>query len=663
MSKSGITVNDLLKFSFISDPQVSPDGNWVVFVKRTIHKQKDYQSSLYVMNIQTRELIPFTQGDNRDTSPRWSPDGKTILFTSNRSGTNQIWKISFHGGEAQQVTFFKNGASQPVWSPDGRSILCTTSLKENQSIEETESDAKASKEQEKEPEPYITTRLKYKANGQGLLEEKFSQLVFIDLETGEKTQLTEGSYHHNNAAFSPDGKRVAFSANRSEDPDFTMISDIYELDLNSKILTKLTNSEGMYTAPNYSHDGKKLSILGHNMEYKGATLTRVWTLDLHSKELICLTGDWDTEVNDVAINDLATGAGSPGAVWTANDDGLYVLASERGNTHLYHIGLDQRITTVAGGKRQIYAFGLDQHRRQAVIGVSDPQIPCDLYHVSLDSRKETRLTEANQHWLLDKQVSLPDEINFTARDGLSLQGWLMKPVDFEEGKKYPLIVEIHGGPHMMYSNSFMHEFQVFAEKGYGVLFMNPRGSHGYGQEFVDAVRGDYGGKDYEDIMDAVDYVVEKFNWVDHERLGVTGGSYGGFMTNWIVGHTHRFKAAATQRSISNWFSFYGVSDIGYFFTEWELKTDKLDEPDKLWKHSPIRYVNEVETPLLIIHGEEDHRCPIEQGEQMYVALKHQHKPVKFVRFPESDHELSRSGKPKLRIDRLNEMAEWFEEYL
>ena len=239
----------------------------------------------------------------------------------------------------------------------------------------------------------------------------------------------------------------------------------------------------------------------------------------------------------------------------------------------------------------------------------------------------------------------------------------MKPVGFEAGKKYPLIVEVHGGPHMMYSNAFMHEFQVLTAKGYGVLYINPRGSHGYGQAFVDAVRGDYGGGDYHDIMDATNFAINHFDWIDEDRLGVTGGSYGGFMTNWIVGHTNKFKAAATQRSISNWVSFYGVSDIGYFFTEWEHKTNKLDDIDKLWEISPLRYVNNIETPLLILHSEKDYRCPIEQGEQLYVALKHQDKPTRFVRFPESNHELSRNGDPALRISRLNEIIEWFDTYI
>ena len=261
-----------------------------------------------------------------------------------------------------------------------------------------------------------------------------------------------------------------------------------------------------------------------------------------------------------------------------------------------------------------------------------------------------------------RELSSPEAIEFEGADGWKVNGWIMKPIGYEEGKKYPLILEIHGGPHAMYGNTYFNEFQILAAEGFAVLYVNPRGSHGYGQKFVNAVRGDYGGNDYQDLMCAVDYALDNFDYIDSERLGVTGGSYGGFMTNWIVGHTNRFKAAVTQRSISNWISFYGVSDIGYYFTDWQILAD-LNEIEKLWDHSPLKYVDHVETPLLILHGENDFRCPIEQAEQLFIALKHRKKETKFVRFPESNHELSRSGKPALRINRLEYIRDWFLKYL
>ena len=229
-------------------------------------------------------------------------------------------------------------------------------------------------------------------------------------------------------------------------------------------------------------------------------------------------------------------------------------------------------------------------------------------------------------------------------------------------EKYPLIVEIHGGPHAMYANTFFHELQLLAAQGYGVLYVNPRGSHGYSQEFVDAVRGNYGGGDYEDIMAGLDYAIKENSWIDTVRLGVTGGSYGGFMTNWIVGHSNRFKAAVTQRSISNWISFFGVSDIGYYFSDWQIGAG-MNDVDKLWEHSPLKCAKNVETPLLILHSEKDFRCPIEQAEQLYITLKSMGKETEFVRFPDANHNLSRTGTPNLRIARLDEITGWFAKYL
>ncbi|MGG3923938.1 S9 family peptidase, partial [Geobacillus thermodenitrificans] len=266
---------------------------------------------------------------------------------------------------------------------------------------------------------------------------------------------------------------------------------------------------------------------------------------------------------------------------------------------------------------------------------------------------------------LENEVTFADAEPFTyqSTDGWDIQGWIMKPPRLGDGEKAPLVVEIHGGPHTMYGFTFFHEFQLLASSGYAVLFTNPRGSHGYGQSFVNAVRGDYGGMDYEDIMAGVDAAIKQFAFIDETRLGVTGGSYGGFMTNWIVGHTNRFRAAVTQRSISNWLSFAGVSDIGYFFTKWEVGCDVWEDAERLWHHSPLKYVKNVRTPLLILHSEHDYRCPIEQAEQLFIALKQLGQETKLVRFPDANHDLSRTGNPALRLERLHQIVGWFDHYL
>ena len=303
------------------------------------------------------------------------------------------------------------------------------------------------------------------------------------------------------------------------------------------------------------------------------------------------------------------------------------------------------------------AYPFEENNSNAV------SINFSLVYLNEDGSTE-QLTQLNQSFLEKVNLAEVEELTFASDDdGVSVQGWLMKPAGFNPNEKYPLILEIHGGPHMMYGNTFFHEMQVLAAEGYAVLYMNPRGSYGYGQTFVDGCREDYGGQDYRDLMQGVDYVVDTFEFIDEANLGVTGGSYGGFMTNWIVGHTDRFQAAVTQRSISNWLSFYGVSDIGYFFNTWEHELDLLEDSAALWDISPLKYTANVTTPLLIMHGEEDQRCPIEQGEQFYVALKHREKEVAFLRFPYAGHELSRSGAPVMRMERLKYMVDWFKEYL
>ncbi|WP_144032275.1 S9 family peptidase [Amphibacillus jilinensis] len=647
-----------MKFSFIQEPQIAPNGEWAVYVKRMIDKQKKYQSNLVMIDLNTQQERLFTQREGTLQTPRFSPDGKQIAFVINRSGKNQVWIIAVDGGEAQQLTDFPNGASHPVWSPNSQSLVVTAPLQANQSI-----NSEQDEEDEEALRAYTTERIKYKADGMGLLDETFKQLIHIQLSNQSTQQLTDGAFNHIDPSFSPNGKHIVFVANREEEGDYLLTNDLYSLHLDSQHLTKYTNGGFRLEKPIFSPNGEKISIIGNDMEYEGATLARVLVYDLHKQKMIALTSEFDVTCQDVAINDMGTENSSAGAVWSKDSEHLYFLASDHGATSLYQVDFTKQVNKVFGDKVQIYQFSFDEKQGRCLLAMSDPNTPGDLHVYNLNENKATRLTHANQSWLDQHALAKAETFHCTCKDGTPLHGWIQKPLQFQKDKQYPLIVEIHGGPHLMYSFGFMHEFQVLAEKGYGVLYINPRGSHGYGQHFVNANRGDYGGGDYQDIMAAVDYALEHFDWIDSERLGVTGGSYGGFMTNWIVSHSQRFKAAVTQRSISNWHSFFGVSDIGYFFTDWELQANLLTDPDKLWFHSPIRYVNQIETPLLILHSEEDHRCPIEQAEQLYVALKMRKKTTRLVRFPKSNHGLSRNGDPSLRIERLNEMTNWFDRYL
>ncbi|MBP3038675.1 S9 family peptidase [Bacillaceae bacterium Marseille-Q3522] len=653
-----ITAADLYDLKSVTDPQLAANGNDLTYVVTTIDKEKDtYGSNIYYVNLNEKEKIfQWTFGNDRNTTPRWSPDGEQLLFVSNRSGKNQLYLLQKSGGEAKQLTFCANGASNPVWSPDGKKIAFQTSLAPDESLTEEKSDKKDEK-----PVPLEVNKMQYKFNGKGFWDGKYSHIVIVDIATGKLEQLTAGEYDYSLQSWSPDGKRIAVTADLNEKQDFSFVSDIYLINVETKEKQVLTSSEGVFSKVSWSPNGRYLTAFGHKMEYKNATYTKLWLYDFESKAWSQITDD-ELLVGDFVVGDFQQGAVKPGAIWSTDNKSFYFLVTDHGKTIVYFGNISGEVYPALHGKQHVYGFTTAGAGEKAVAAISNPQEVGDLYLVTIATGKLERLTNVNAGFFEEKGLASVEELSFTSSDGLELHGWLMKPPGFTEEKKYPFILEIHGGPHAMYANTYFHEFQVLAAQGYVILYINPRGSLGFGQKFVDAVRGDYGGKDYEDLMEAVDFALEQYDFIDKDRMGVTGGSYGGFMTNWVVGHTNRFKAAVTQRSISNWISFHGVSDIGYFFTDWQIQAD-LNDIEKLWKHSPLAYVNKIETPLLILHGELDYRCPIEQAEQLYIALKQQEKETKLVRFPESNHELSRSGIPSLRIARLNYILDWFKKYI
>jgi len=667
-----LSADDLYKLVFVSDPQISPDGTKVAYVRTVIdEKTKEYRSNIWVVPTdESSEPKQFTCGPKSDTSPRWSPDGTKLAFVSDRNGKKQIFVMSTQGGEAYQVTKMRRGAQNPVWSPDGRKIAFTAPIDPNDKPEDYEKPldkkSKEAEEKKKKEEPTILTRLKIKADASmGLLGNKRTHIFVIDAEgKGPAKQLTCGEFDHSAPQWSPDGKYLTFSANRQKDADYQpWISDIFVVLSEGGELRKLTGTEGPSNAPRWTPDGKFIIYVGHKMEYGSATLAKIWKVPFEGGDSVLLTGSFDRSVGDRMAGDVRFGASESGPAISPDGKTVYFLSSDSGKTSIYSVPVEGGdVKLVLGGKRQIYGFTMDASGTKMAVAVCDPKIPGDVGIFDLSTGYERMLTFENKDLLDQVYLSTPEGVPYEAKDGLKEFGWIMKPVGFKEGKKYPSILEIHGGPHSMYGSNFFFEFQLLAAKGYTVIYTNPRGGQGFGQEFVNAVIGDYGGKDFEDLMTWVDVALKK-EFIDEKRLGVTGGSYGGFMTNWVVGHTDRFKAAVTQRSISNWLSFYGVSDIGYTFTEREILGNPWKDTEKLWKHSPLAYVENVNTPLLIIHSENDMRCPIEQGEQFYVALKKLKKEVEMVRFPGSNHELSRGGKPVLRVARLNHIVRWFDNHI
>ncbi|WP_396021177.1 S9 family peptidase [Bacillus sp. S/N-304-OC-R1] len=654
---------DLYKLKSVTDPQLAVNGEDCIYVETEMREEENkYTSNLFYINTKEKKKpVQWTFGDHRNHSPRWSPDGTKLAFVSDRSGKGQIFVMDTNGGEARQLTKCPNGASNPVWSPDGTKIAFNATLKENESLTSLEGKEK-DKEQDKKPAPLEVENMKYKSDAFGFWDGKFNHVAIVDLSSGEANLLTSGLHDFQLQSWSPCGKKLAVTADLSENKDLSFVNDVLLIDLETKESQKITGSTGNFGQVTWSPNGKYLGMFGHEREFKNATLSKLWIYNLEVGLLQCLTGDSSLLAGDYAIGDFQQGSVTPGILWGDDNHSFYFLATDDGNTVVYYGTLDGELYPALLDRQHVYGLSTGGRVDKAVVAISKPTNPGELYLLHVTTGELDQLTNVNEEILREVQLANSEPLQLQSSDGLELHGWIMKPANFKEGEKYPLIVEIHGGPHAMYANTYFHEFQCLAALGYAVLFINPRGSHGYGQAFVDAVRGDYGGKDYEDIMEAVDYVLDNYDFIDKDRLGVTGGSYGGFMTNWIVGHTNRFKAAVTQRSISNWISFYGVSDIGYYFTEWQIKSD-LSDITKLWKHSPLAYAEQIETPLLILHSEKDYRCPIEQAEQLFIALKRQNKQTKFIRFPEANHELSRSGKPNLRISRLHYIINWFKEYL
>ncbi|HTK10948.1 MAG TPA: S9 family peptidase [Ktedonobacteraceae bacterium] len=674
-----ITIEDLYQLKFLNQPCIAPDGQQVAFVVTRIEESKhEYRSAIWLAATNGQSVKQFTSESTVLSSLAWSPDGRWLAFVSNRNndlpagkdqqeqkkrgkGKPQIWLLPADGGEAHQLTFMEHGASAPVWSPDSRKLLFSAAV--GPADPENE-------EGESLPKVRVIDRLWYRLDGVGFIYERRSHLFCVDAAGGTPVQLTDGDWDDRDAAWSSDGSQIAFVSNREDDRWRIPGADVYTLpfvDGKAGDLRRLTDGTLDCGSPSWSPDGQTIAFMASaKVHSSGQVYLYTIAASAENAAPTCLSKDFEGSFMDWLNSDLGDEHLMPAPVWSADERSLYVIASQRGASRVYSVpvqGSGTEPPVVTPGNIHLRDFSADAARKTFALLLTDATHPAEIFVCSPEEQGSLRrITGLNETFLQTVYLAEPEYMPYVGHDEWPIDGWILKPQNFDPAHKYPLVVEIHGGPHTQYGYGFFHEMQMLVAEGYVVLYTNPRGSCGYGYEFADAVRGAWGEKDSFDILHGVDTLLKR-GYIDEQRLAVTGGSYGGFMTNWLIGHDNRFKVAITDRCVSNIASMFGASDVG-----WDLGYENFDampwENLEAYMHmSPISYVQNMRTPLLIIHSEQDLRCGIEQAEQLFTALKWMGREVQFVRFEGQSHGLSRGGHPHSRLERLRHIKSWFAKYL
>lgn len=703
-----------------SSPRWSPDGCYLAFLSGRDTGVGDEEAKkkagvqLWVAPTGGGEARPITAIKGGVLEFVWSPDSRCIAFTALIKPEGPEWLDAKPNAKPDAKAEAKGGGGKSAEGDLAGSGKDETKKGDGAEGEDLEALFKKHTEDVKH-----ITRAFYRLDGTGYLDDKRSQVFVIDAETAllglpEKgpvtrpVQVTSGDFDHQGPAWSPDSRFIAVSACRDENPDMQRYQDIYvfavpatsgggtvgaegadvakpaEVPGYPKLLTART---GPFHVPAWSRDGKQIAFLGHEMEYTWYSDDKLWIVDVDADGAVkgkprCITKEFGRSFGDQSINDMRVSADSGRPVFTPDDKFVFLLASDHGTTHLHAVdAATGKVSQLTTGDWVIFGWSADAACRNFAFALARPDNPNDIYVgrlpesagpakwpaapaglADLDVISRQPVTRSNAELFKTHLVSRPERFTFSAKGGPLADGWAIRPAVCQEGRKYPAVLAIHGGPMGMYAGTFFFEFQLLAAKGIGVIFCNPRGSQGYGEEFCAGIKDEWGKNDYADIMACVDAAIKTFPWIDAERLGVTGGSYGGYMTSWIIGHTDRFRAACSTRAVNNAHSFFGTSDTGYQWDEIWHGTPWKDW-ENLIRQSPITYAGNVKTPTLVIHNEEDHRCLIEQGEQMFAALKKLGVKTEFIRYPGESHGMSRGGKPWHRVHRLKSIVEWFERNL
>lgn len=659
-----ISSTDYYRLVSVSEPAMAPSGVAVAFTVTTVVEDTDRRHREIWLAPTDGSAPPYrlTSLSTEGSSPVWSPDGSLLAFSSRRDSAGVedeagVWFLRT-GPMAGEAFRIRGVHAMPVWSNDGKWIAYTwageipDSVRRNPRRGWVAPDAISRGPDPKRFDGRVITHIPYKGDGRGFLRDVASEprqhVYVVAAGGGEPRQLTDGRLAQRNITWSPDGRFIAFVQDSTDGDEQRLDQhpDLYLVEVATGALRRLTTTPGYHTNPAFSPDGRTIAF---NCSNGRGQPEDVCVIPAAGGEQQDLTPGWDLD---------------PGAPrWSPDGTTIWFEAQIHGNVHLFRVpARGGTVTQVTQGLRQLGGFSMSADGQMMAYTSSDITHPSELFVARANGSGEKRLTSFNDAYLAEVAAISADTLWYESVGGLKVQGWLHRPYGYEPGRKYPLVLYIHGGPHGQYGNVYFHEFQMLAGQGYWVLFTNPRGSSGYGHDFTYATRLRWGMEDYQDLMNGVDEVIRRTGQVDTTRMAVLGGSYGGFMTNWIIGHTSRFAVAQTDRSISNWFSWYGSSEA-QGLTEYEFGGFPWDQDSLYRALSPFTYVENMRTPLLIVHSEEDHRTPITDAEQLFMALKKRGVPVEFVRYPRSSHGLSRTGPPWLLVDRLERIRTWFAHWI
>ncbi|HKQ07289.1 MAG TPA: S9 family peptidase [Blastocatellia bacterium] len=642
-NRGKLTLDLYLDWESVAAPQLSPDGSQIVFTRRWTDKVNDkYESDVWIMNADGSRQRFLVKG----SSPQWSPDGRRIAYVApGQPAGAQVFVKWMDSGEETQLTHLERAPSNLEWSPDGHRIAFTMNVPSRQEFTVRMPQRPAGAKWVDPPR--VIDRLDYRADTVGMRPEGFTHIFVIPDTGGTPRQLTDGNFNHGAPEWTPDSQHLVFSGLRKAEAEYAWReSEIYSLALADGRITQLTDRRGPDSGPAVSPDGRLIAYTGYDNTDDTYIVSKLYVMDMNGKNRRVLTEGFDR---------------SPARpIWANDGGGIYFTSEDRGSDNLYFVAL-------RGGAPQAVTQGVQQlqvtsiTKNGMVAGVlSNPTEPGDVVAFSLKSPTPRKLTDVNGDLLEGRKLGAQEEIWYDSVGGKKVQGWIVKPPDFDPSKKYPLMLYIHGGPHGMYGVGFNFEFQNHAAEGYVVLYTNPRGSTGYGQEFGNAIKFNYPGEDYDDLMNGVDAVIKK-GYIDERNLFVCGGSGGGVLTSWIVGHTNRFAAAVVMKPVVNWYSFVGTTDSA----DWYYNFKKLpwEDPSEHLRRSPITYVGNVKTPTMLMTGELDLRTPMEQTEQYYRALKLRKVDTLMVRIQDEYHPYNATPRhPSNRLSQILYLRGWFEKY-